>query len=156
MTDWLGERSITDPAAVTRRHLRGYLAWLHGEDYARRTLARKASSIRRYFRWAARKGLVATDPSVGLQAPAGDGRLPRVLRGDELDVLLDQPRAAVSDEPEERRLRDDAVLELLYGSGLRVSELCGLETTDIDVEQGMVRVVGKGAKERLGPARARR
>lgn len=154
LIEWCEARGVAEPAAVTRRHLRGYLAWLNQEDYARRTMARKASSIRRYFRWATRKSLVAADPSTGLQAPAGDGRLPRVLRGDELDVLLDQPRAAVGDESEQRRLRDDAILELLYGSGLRVSELCGLSTTDIDVDQGMVRVLGKGAKERLVPLSA--
>lgn len=154
LAEWAEERGLAEPAAVTRRHLRGYLAWLNNEDYARRTLSRKASSIRRYFRWAARRGLVAADPSVGLQAPKGDGRLPRVLRSDELDVLLDHPRAALVDEPEERRLRDDAVLELLYGSGLRVSELCGITAADVDTERGLVRVLGKGDKERLVPLSA--
>lgn len=151
LAEWCSERGLDGPESVTRRQLRSYLAWLTQQDYARRTIARKASSIRRYFRWAARRGLVPTDPSVGLQAPKGEGRLPRVLRSDELEVLLDQPRAAVADEPEERRLRDDAVLELLYGSGLRVSELCGLRLGDIDRAGSLVRVLGKGNKERLVP-----
>lgn len=151
LAEWAAGRGLEGPDSVTRRHLRSYLAWLTGEDYARRTLARKASSIRRYFRWAARRGIVDADPSIGLQAPKGTGRLPRVLRRDELDALLDQPRAALVDEPEPRRLRDDAVLELLYGSGLRVSELCGIRVDDVQASQALVRVLGKGDKERLVP-----
>lgn len=149
--DWADERGLDSPRGLTRRHLRSWLSWMVDEGYARRTVARKASSVRRYFAWALRRGLVDTDPTVGLQAPAGDGRLPRVLRSDELDVLLDEPRPAIADDPEHRRLRDDAVLELLYGSGLRVSELCGLAATDIDRSLGLVRVLGKGNKERLVP-----
>ncbi len=148
---WAAERGFDRPAQLSRRQLRAYLAWLLQKEYARRTIARKASSIRRYFRYAKRQGIVDTDPSVGLQAHRGDGRLPRVLRSDELEVLLDNPRPAIVDDSEERRLRDDAVLELLYGSGLRVSELCTLSVGDIDRDQMLVRVTGKGAKQRLVP-----
>ncbi len=151
LAQWAHERGNDAPGQLTRRDLRRYLAWLRSEGYARRTMARKASSIRRYFRWACLAGLLETDPSVGLQAPAGDGRLPRVLRDDELTTLLDDPRPGIVDDPEPRRLRDDAVLELLYGSGLRVSELCGLRGSDVDLAQCLVRVTGKGDKERLVP-----
>jgi integrase/recombinase XerC len=151
LAEWADERGSDAPDLVTRRLLRSYLAWLMGEHYARRTMARKASSIRRYFAWATRRGLVSTNPTVGLQAPNGEGRLPRVLRHDELDMLLDTPRPAIADDPEERRLRDDAVVELLYGSGLRVSELCGLAPADVNAAQALVRVLGKGSKERLVP-----
>ena len=151
LADWAAERDIDTPAGLNRRHLRGYLSWLIAEGYARRTLARKASSMRRYFAWAVRRGLVDADPSVGLQAPSGDGRLPRVLRNDELEIILDEPRPAIADDEEHRRLRDDAVLELLYGSGLRVSEVCGLAEGDIDRSLALVRVLGKGNKERLVP-----
>ena len=149
--DWAAELGIDAPGGLTRRHLRAWLAWLIDQGYARRTIARKASSARRYFAWAVRRGLVESDPTVGLQAPAGDGRLPRVLRSEEIQVLLDNPRPAVADDDEHRRLRDDAVLELLYGSGLRVSELCGLTAADVDRSLALVRVVGKGNKERLVP-----
>ena len=149
--DWCDERAYDAPRGLTRRHLRSWLSWMVDEGYARRTIARKTSSVRRYFAWALRRGLVDADPTVGLQAPAGDGRLPRVLRSDEIEVLLDEPRPVVADDPEHRRLRDDAVLELLYGSGLRVSELCGLVADDIDRSAGLVRVLGKGNKERLVP-----
>lgn len=151
LAQWAHDQGSDAPAQLTRRDLRRYLAWLRSEGYARRTMARKASSIRRYFRWACLGGLLETDPSVGLQAPAGDGRLPRVLHDDELTTLLDDPRPGIVDDPEPRRLRDDAVLELLYGSGLRVSELCGLSARDVDLAQSLVRVTGKGDKERLVP-----
>lgn len=151
LAEWADERACQHPGDMTRRLLRTYLSWLMQRNYARRTMARKASSLRRYFAWAERRGLVRTDPTAGLQAPTGEGRLPRVLRSDELHVLLDSPRPSIVDDPEHRRLRDDAVLELLYGSGLRVSELCGLVTSDIDRDGMLVRVLGKGNKERLVP-----
>lgn len=148
---WAAEQNISSPTQVSRRLLRMYLAWLTSQGYARRTVARKASSLRRYFRWAARKGLCDADPSVGLQVPKAGGRLPRVLRSDELQVLLDEPRPVLADDDPSRRLRDDAICELLYGSGLRVSELCGLTAASLDLSRGLVRVLGKGNKERLVP-----
>ena len=98
-----------------------------------------------------RTGAVAADPSVGLSAPSGDGRLPRVLRDDELASLLDRPPAAVDADPAPVRLRDDAVLEILYGSGLRVAELCSLRPEDLDLAGQTARVWGKGSKQRLVP-----
>ncbi len=149
--EWAADRGLEDPRAVTRRDLRSYLAWLDGEQYARRTMARKASSLRRYFRWANRRGLVDVDPTLSLQAPVRESRLPRVLRADELTTLLDAPRPNIVDDAEPRRLRDDAALELLYGSGLRVSELCALTIDAVDLGRGRVLVIGKGSKERLVP-----
>ncbi|MGI9621655.1 MAG: tyrosine recombinase [Acidimicrobiales bacterium] len=151
LAEWSNSRGIAGPAFVSRRQLRGYLSWLISEGYARRTIARKASSIRRYFAWALKRGLIETNPSIGLQTPSGGGRLPRVLRREELDTLLSGDRAALADQPEEVVVRDDAVLEILYGSGLRVSELCGLKVSDIDEDRRLVRVMGKGEKERLVP-----
>ena len=149
--DWAGRASVDAPTAVDRRTLRRYLAYLGTRRYARRSIARKASAIRRYFGWLARTGVLTVDPSAGLSAPSGDGRLPRVLKADELDALLDSPPAAVDDDPEHIRLRDDAVLELLYGSGLRVSELCGVRPGDVDLRAGTVTVWGKGSKQRQVP-----
>ena len=88
---WVDGRGL-ESSAVTRRNVRSYLAWLHAEDYAASTIARKASSLRRYFRWAHRRGLIEVDPTIGLQAKGGTSRLPRVLRSDELTTLLDEPR----------------------------------------------------------------
>ena len=136
---------------VTRLILRRYVAYLATRGYARRTMARKVSALRRYFDWLRRIGAIAVDPSQRLTAPAGDGRLPRVLSHSEVQVMLDQPPARVDDDPEAIRLRDDAVLELLYGSGLRVAELCGLRPGDIDLSRRLVTVWGKGSKQRQVP-----
>jgi integrase/recombinase XerC len=148
---WSGRLGIDGPTGIDRTTLRRYLAHLSTRRYARRTIARKASALRRYFAWAARVGVVPADPSAGLSVASGEGRLPRVLRQDELVTLLDDPPARVRDDPPEVRLRDDAVLELLYGSGLRVAELCGLSVGDVDLDAGRVQVWGKGAKARQVP-----
>ncbi len=150
-TEWAGRAGLHGPGAIDRRTLRRYLAYLGTRRYARRTIARKASAVRRYFRWCVRTGRLEVDPCTGLSAPSGGGRLPRVLRPDELDVLLDHPPARVDADDDGVRLRDDAVLELLYGSGLRVAELCGLRPDDVALEQRSVRVWGKGSKQRQLP-----
>ena len=139
------------PEDVDLRAVRRYLAYLSTEGYARKTVARKASSLRRYFRWAERTGRVTSDPTVGATAPTRGRRLPRVLRPEELETLLDTPRASVGDDERARSQRDIAVLELLYGSGLRVSEVCGLRIGDIEWERRRLTVNGKGAKQRVVP-----
>ncbi len=148
---WAEGRGVAGPSEVDRLVLRAYVAHLAGSGYAKRSVARKASTLRRYFTWATRTGLVPADPSAGLSAPRGDGRLPRVLRQDELNVLLDEPPAATADDRPAVRARDDAVLEVLYGSGLRVGELCGLDVTDLDLDRGRATVWGKGSKQRTVP-----
>jgi site-specific recombinase XerD len=147
---WAERAGVAEPAAVTRVTLRRYLAFLATRRRAKRTVARKASALRRYFRWAVRTGLVAADPTARMSAPKGEGRLPRVLPADELHVLLDDPPAATGDDPVVRA-RDDAVLELLYGSGLRVGELCSLDVGAVDVARGRVVVWGKGGRQRQVP-----
>tara|TARA_B100000029_G_scaffold513747_1_gene614240 strand:- start:2359 stop:3279 length:921 start_codon:yes stop_codon:yes gene_type:complete len=151
LIEWCQSNGLTTPEKVTRKHLRLYLGWLQQEDYARKTIARKASSIRRYFKWAQNQALVKADPTIDLQTRLGKGRLPRVLKNEELRVLLDTPRPLVVDDDGPRKLRDDAVLELLYGSGLRVSELCQLKFKDFNFQKSLVTVLGKGGKERIVP-----
>ncbi len=150
----VAEDGIGQPGEVTRRHVRGYLARLTADGYARRTIARKLSSLRRYYRWATRSGLTEIDPTIGVSAPRADGRLPRVLKSSEIDTLLDHPRISVSGDPEHRRLRDLALLEVLYGSGVRVSELCGLDIGDLDLDRARATVLGKGSKQRQVPLSA--
>lgn len=147
---WCDPLGTTGPGEVDRRVLRRWLGHLGSKGYARRTIARKASSIRRYFGWLCRSGLLSVDPTVGLSAPGGDGRLPRVLTPDDLNTLLDHPPAASGDDPAVR-CRDNAVLELLYGGGLRVAELCGLDLGDVNPSSGLVTVMGKGSKQRRVP-----
>lgn len=149
--DFAGRLDLAGPADVTRLHVRRWVAQLATRDLARATIARRVAALRKYFGWLQRRGVVATDPTVGLRAPAGGSRLPRVLRQDELDQLLDSPPAPIDDDPPHRRLRDDAVVELLYGSGLRVAEVCGLRTDDVDLAVGTVRVLGKRSKWRQVP-----
>ncbi len=146
---WAERSGAVSPAQVTRLMLRRYLAYLATRRYARRTIARRAAALRRYFSWLARAGHVAADPSLGLSAPAGEARLPAVLRARELDALLAEDPTRAPDDP--RALRDQAIVELLYGSGLRVSELCGLRPADVDLARGRVTVWGKGAKQRQLP-----
>ena len=149
--EWCERAGLLEPARITRTALRRYIASLATREYARRSIARKASALRRYFGWAVRTGVLATDPSVGLSAPGGTGRLPRVLRDDELTAVLDDPPGTTAQDPPAIRSRDDAVLELLYGSGLRVSELCGLRPADIDIGRRRIQVWGKGSKQRVVP-----
>jgi site-specific recombinase XerD len=148
---WAERLELSGPAGVDRKVLRRYLAYLTTRGYAKRTIARKASALRRWFDWLRRTGALDVDPSVGLRAPSGDGRLPRVLHDEEVHALLDAPVSAAADDDPVVRCRDDAVLELLYGSGLRVAELCALRPEDLDVEHRVLRVWGKGAKQRRVP-----
>ena len=147
--EWSHRLGLDGPTGVDRLVLRRYVAWLSTRQFARRSVARKVASIRRYFDWLRRSGHITVDPATTLRAPAGDGRLPRVLSHTDLDVLLDG--AGPDDEPAWRRQRDDAVLELLYGSGVRVSELCGLDVDALELGAGAVSVWGKGSKQRRVP-----
>ncbi len=144
-TSWAGEQGIQTPSEVDRKVLRRYLMALADRQLAPRTVARRVSSLRRYFAWCTRSGRLVVDPSLTLRAPRGTGRLPRILQDDQLNDLL----AAPDDTP--RQLQATAVFELLYGSGLRVGELCGLRRGDLDLVEGWVLVWGKGSKQRKLP-----
>jgi integrase/recombinase XerC len=152
---WAARAGVDRPEAVTRLLLRRYLAYLRTRSYAGATVARKVAAIRRYFSWAVRRRLIDTDPTLRLSAPSARGRLPRVLGARDVTALLDGPPAPAGDQAQEaRRRRDDAVLELLYGSGLRVSELCGLRLGDVDLGRRTVTVWGKGSRQRQVPVGA--
>jgi integrase/recombinase XerC len=156
---WAERSGLDGPVGVDRMLLRRYLAYLTMRGYERRSISRKAASIRRYFAYAQRRGLVAEDPSRRLTAPSGPAKLPRTLSPTDLQELLEPtsaPRGPYAGGAAGRRaealdLRDDCILELLYGSGLRVSECCGLDVGGLDVRAEMVTVWGKGSKERRVP-----
>lgn len=153
-TTWAERASIDGPAGVDRLLLRRYLAYLTTRGYERRSIARKAASIRRYFAYAYRRGLSDQDPSRRLQASPGRAKLPHVLTQTELATLLEPAEEPVADPTPKQvamRLRDDAVLELLYGSGLRVSECCGLVMASVDLDGESITVLGKGSRERRVP-----
>jgi integrase/recombinase XerC len=130
------------------RTLRSWLARLHTQGASRTTLARRASAARVFTAWATRRGHMSADPGAALSSPKAHQRLPEVLRPAEAEAVL-TIAAADADEPDD--LRDLAVLELLYATGARVSELCGLDIDDLDRARQTVRVLGKGNKQRTIP-----
>jgi site-specific recombinase XerD len=149
--DWAADHGCPTPGSLDRSLVRRYLAHELGRGVAPPTLARKLAALRRYADWAIGSGRLARDPTAGLRAPSGPSRLPRVLRADELHRLLDEPATAPDGGDGPIRRRDDAVLELLYGSGLRVAELCGLDVASTDLERRRLLVRGKGDRERAVP-----
>lgn len=146
----LDEQGVSTLADVTLRELRDWLGSLAAAGAARTTLSRRSASVRTFFRWALRQHLVDTDPSLRLAAPKKHRALPDVLRQAEADALLDVA-ARSSDDDRPLGIRDAAVLELLYATGIRVGELAGLDIDDVDFTSDVVRVVGKGDKERTVP-----
>ncbi|WP_029149733.1 tyrosine-type recombinase/integrase [Microbacterium indicum] len=135
---------------VDLEHLRDWLWRAAQRGDARSTLARRTSSARGFFAWALESGLAGSDPSLRLVTPKKGRTLPRVATADGLAEMLDAARSA-AEEGDSIALRDHAILELLYGSGMRVAELCGLDLADLDLDRATARVLGKGSKERVVP-----
>jgi integrase/recombinase XerC len=135
-----------DPTTADARRLRAYSAWLHSREYAASTIARRLASLRSFYRFQRRQGAMAADPASGLRNPKQPQRLPHLIRAEDVIRLLDSIR---TDSP--FGVRDRAMFETLYGGGLRVSELVGLDLSDLDADQDLVRVRGKGRRERICP-----
>ena len=146
--EWVGRQSIVTPDAVTKDVVRQYIGLLTTMKMAKRTTGRKLAALRRYFGWLARNQKISVDPTIGVRTPSDTGRLPKVLTNEQLGALL---HTDDTDQPDWKIARDTAVIELLYGSGLRVSELCSLDVDSINVKQLAVSVMGKGGKERRVP-----
>lgn len=137
------------PADCTLAAIRGFLAELYRERLSRTSAARKLAAVRAFARYLRREGLIAGDPGGLVATPKVEQKLPRHLEVDEMATLLDSPETSSP-----LGLRDKAMLELLYASGLRLSELVGLDLADVNVGGRIVRVLGKGGKERLVPFNA--
>ncbi len=135
---------------ITLDTLRDWLWRATQRGEARATLARRAAAARSFFAWAHEEGMIPHDPGLRLVAPRRGRTLPTVASRDAMTRLLDRQRAAAADG-DPVALRDHAMLELLYGAGIRVSELCGLDIDDLDLDRRTARVMGKGAKERIVP-----
>jgi integrase/recombinase XerC len=156
---WAERGGCPDPDAADRRVLRRYLAYLTTRGFARRSIARKVAAVRGYLRFLHRNGELSTDPGRALRTPKGESRLPRVPRSADATALLDRAARQVHDLPGEGddpvagalARRDLAVLEVLYGAGLRVSECCGLRRSECDLGQRLLTVLGKGSKVRRVP-----
>jgi len=140
------ERGGDDLAGASHRQLRRWLAHLATRRYARSSIARKAAAVRSFYRYAVRRGHLAASPASILASPKLPVRLPPVLKAREAADLVAAPEVG-----DAWAARDRAVLELLYASGLRVAELCGLDVADLDLRRGRLRVMGKGAREREVP-----
>ena len=147
---WAGERGVGGPDRVTRRLLREYLASRAQRDEARATIARRRASLRGYFDWLVERGHLDESPAARLSAPRPNSTLPTIVVREQLDSLLDEDWG-----DDEWAVLDRAVCEVLYGAGLRVSELCGLDVSSVDFTAGRVRVLGKGNKERIVPLHRR-
>ena len=139
-------RGVREPGAVTRTHLRDFVYLLKDLGLSAATIRRSVSAIRTYYGFLAGEGRVRNDPRDRLETPRRGRVLPDTLTVAEVESLLAAPGL---DDP--LAWRDRALLELAYGAGMRVSELCGLGITDLLLTEGLVRVFGKGSKERLVP-----
>jgi len=149
--DFLAQQSSdpeagSSPAQVDILLLRAYLARLH-QTHKRTSIARKLSALRTFFRYLVRQGVIEMSPADTLGTPRHESYLPKVLSVDEITYFLDQPRA----KQPPLGLRDQAIFELFYSSGLRVGELTALDVGSLHIPQQLVRVIGKGNKERLVP-----
>ncbi len=144
--NYLQEKKNLDFSATTQATVIGYLLQLQARGKATATLSRSLAAIKSYYHYMARENKIERDPTVNLDAPKQEKRLPRVLLVEEVEMLLEQPDLKVP-----VGIRDRAMLEVLYATGLRVSELVSLKIEDVNLETGYIKCYGKGSKERIVP-----
>ncbi len=137
---------VFHPRDIDVTQLRAYVAYLHECGYARSTVARRLACLRSFFRYCNREGICETNPAKPLRTPRAGRKLPHFLTTDEVGRLLEAPAAMLDDG-----VRDRAILETMYSAGLRVAEVVGLSLGDLDRPSGILRVMGKGRKERIAP-----
>lgn len=152
LTEWLAAPSedlapAESWAGVSRDHLLGFVSHLKSREYATTTIARKIAALKSFFSYMTTHDLIDSDPSEGLSSPKVGRALPSPLGVDEVESLLNQPRGKTTPEA----MRASAMLELLYATGMRVSELVSLSVVDVNLDEGYVRCRGKGYKERIIP-----
>jgi integrase/recombinase XerC len=136
------ERAIKCEALTVRE----FLAYLYGQNYTKSTTARKLATLRSFYKFLIRRGIVSASPLITIRTPKQEKRLPKCLDLEQVQKLLEAPG-----DNDLLAARDKAMLEVLYSSGIRVSELVELEMGDIDLQEGVLRVRGKGRKDRLTP-----
>jgi integrase/recombinase XerD len=139
-----------DPTGCTAYILREYLSELDRKGYASATIARKVAAVKSFFHFLMAQGAVTTDPTVGLETPKIEKRMPRILTRDEVEKLLNVPGQTIGP----KALRDRALLELLYATGMRVTELVMLDVDDLDTDKGTVTCRGKNGKQRVIPIKS--
>lgn len=142
---------ITEFEELTLDHLRSWLANQQSKGAARSTIIRRVASVKAFTYWAAHNGWLNTDIGLQLRAPKPQRSLPKTIKAKEIEVALSSLESVFADTGDDLRLRDLAMVELLYSSGIRVSELTGLDLGDIDFERNTIWVTGKGNRERVTP-----
>ena len=150
LLDHLGTAGAADVTALDVAVLREWLSAQHGHGASRSTLARRTAAARTFTAWAFRSGLLPVDPGPRLASPSKQRKLPVVLREEQAGEAM-RASALGAEQGDPVALRDHAMLELLYATGVRVAELCGLDVDDIDHERRVLRVIGKGDRERVVP-----
>mgnify|MGYP000536603522 CR=1 FL=1 len=138
--------SAPPPSSVDALTIRNYLRWLDEQDEKKSSLARKLSTLKSFYRFLIREGLAETNPATQVRSPRQSQRLPKILTKDEATTLMEAPQ-----EKHSTSARDRAILETLYSTGARVSELVGLDWDDLNLQSGIARLQGKGKKERIVP-----
>ena len=144
----LGVREFKD---LELKHIRSWLAYLQTNGASRSTLARRIVSVRAFTYWAASQGWISTDIGAALEIPKPLRKLPEVLNKNEALTVVESMQVKAAEEPGAENIRDLAIIEVLYASGIRISELCSLNISDIDFSRNTLRVLGKGSKERVVP-----
>ncbi len=142
---------ITEFKKLELDHLRSWLANLQTRGAARSSIIRKVASIKAFTYWAAKNGWIERDIGLELQSPKPERRLPKTLEQTDVKVAFASLESAISDSNDAMSIRDLAIVELLYASGIRVSELSGLDLSDVNFERNTVKVMGKGSRERIAP-----
>ena len=150
--DYLREGNPSEPkiAAVDALAVRGFIARLYEREKKKASIARKLAAVRAFFKFLAREQVIAASPAAAVSSPKLEKHLPRILSEEEMNSFLDQ-LSRTAQAGDRAMVRDRAILELLYASGLRVSELVGLDLRSVSFDDGMVLVRGKGRKERIVP-----
>lgn len=147
---WAHSCGAEGPAELAESDLRAYLVFMTTRGDARSSVVRRLAALRAYFQWLVEREYLDGDPTARLSAPQPRRRLPTLVNREQLDNLLDDEWGE-----DEWSLLERAVCEILYGAGLRVSEVCGLNVDSVDFDQGLIRVLGKGRKERIVPLHRR-
>jgi tyrosine recombinase XerC len=142
-SEFLADKDISEADLLA---LRRFMAEMRQRNYSKRTVARKLASLRSFFRFLRREGYIKSDPAADISSPKLDKKLPKFLDVGKINTLIEKP-----DTSNLAGMRDRAILETLYSTGIRVSELVGLDMSDIDQIGGVVKVLGKGSKERIVP-----
>jgi integrase/recombinase XerC len=147
----ISKLGITEFSELKITHIRSWLANLQSTGVSRATLARRIVSIRAFTYWAASQGWIPGDIGADLAIPKAHKTLPEVLNHSQTQIILDSIATKAGEDPSPVNIRDLAMIEVLYASGIRVSEICGLNIRDIDMERNTLQVLGKGNKERVVP-----